>query len=174
MSPGLIGRPSLTHLSHAALRIVPAAWFWVARFFDKSIAKENRTYCPTIQVAIADCARGEGWYNPSMPGPMTPEEFDALYIARVKALRQQKGLTSGQMATLLGIPAERYRKYESRTPMPHALIEQFSLITGVSVEFLVTGRRVAGKGRYPDVPGPHMIEQWRADRAASGTGNKDG
>ncbi|HEX7694602.1 MAG TPA: helix-turn-helix transcriptional regulator [Sphingomonas sp.] len=101
-----------------------------------------------------------------MTMPITPQEYDALYIARVKALRQRKGLTSGQMATLLGVPAERYRKYESRTPMPHALIEQFALITGVTVEFLVTGRRVAGKGPYPDVPGPHMIDQWRAAHAA--------
>lgn len=102
-----------------------------------------------------------------MPDPITPEEFDALYIARVKALRQLRGMTAGQMSTLLGVPAERYRKYESRTPMPHALMEQFALITGVSVEFLLTGRRVAGKGPYPDVPGPHMIEQWRADQLAN-------
>lgn len=102
-----------------------------------------------------------------MTTPVTPQEFDALYIARTKALRQHKGLTSGQMATLLGVPAERYRKYESRTPMPHALIEQFAHITGVSVEFLVTGRRVSGRGPYPDVPGPHMIEEWRAVRAGS-------
>ncbi len=98
--------------------------------------------------------------------PITPEEFDALYIARVKALRQLRGMTAGQMSTLLGVPAERYRKYESRTPMPHALMEQFALIAGVSVEFLLTGRRVAGKGPYPDVPGPHMIEKWRAGRIA--------
>ena len=105
-----------------------------------------------------------------MTMPITPQEYDALYIARVKALRQLKGLTSGQMATLLGVPAERYRKYESRTPMPHALIEQFALITGVSVEFLVTGRRVAGRGPYPDVPGPHMIDRWRAAHAGQEPG----
>jgi transcriptional regulator with XRE-family HTH domain len=101
-----------------------------------------------------------------MTTPITPEEFDALYIARVKALRQLRGMTAGQMSTLLGVPAERYRKYETRTPMPHALMEHFALITGVSVEFLLTGRRVAGKGPYPDVPGPHMIEKWRAERIA--------
>lgn len=101
-----------------------------------------------------------------MTDPITPDEFDALYIARVKALRQLRGMTAGQMSTLLGVPAERYRKYESRTPMPHALMEQFALITGVSVEFLLTGRRVAGKGPYPDVPGPHMIEKWRAAQLA--------
>jgi transcriptional regulator with XRE-family HTH domain len=102
-----------------------------------------------------------------MTTPITPDEFDALYIARVKALRQLRGMTAEQMSTLLGVPAERYRKYESRTPMPHALMEQFALITGVSVEFLLTGRRVTGKGPYPDVPGPHMIERWRADQAAN-------
>jgi hypothetical protein len=46
-------------------------------------------------------------------------------------------------------------------------MEQFALITGVSVEFLLTGRRVAGKGPYPDVPGPHMIEKWRAAQLAN-------
>lgn len=114
------------------------------------------------------CDGSDAWYNLSMTTPITPEEFDALYIARVKALRQLRGMTAGQMSTLLGVPAERYRKYESRTPMPHALMEQFALITGVSVEFLLTGRRVAGKGPYPDVPGPHMIEKWRAERIAGG------
>jgi len=116
---------------------------------------------------LLPCVRARPWYNLSMIDPITPEEFDALYIARVKALRQLRGMTAGQMSTLLGVPAERYRKYESRTPMPHALMEQFALITGVSVEFLLTGRRVAGKGPYPDVPGPHMIEKWRAGQLDS-------
>jgi len=102
-----------------------------------------------------------------MTPPITPEEFDELSTARVKALRQLRGMTAGQMSSLLGVPAERYRKYESRTPMPHALMEQFALIAGVSVEFLLTGRRVAGRGPYPDVPGPHMIEKWRAERLAN-------
>lgn len=119
-----------------------------------------------IKYVLSVCHRGRAWYDLSMITPITPEEFDALYIARVKALRQLRGMTAGQMAILLGVPAERYRKYESRTPMPHVLMEQFALITGVSVEFLLTGRRVAGKGPYPDVPGPHMIEKWRADQIA--------
>ena len=89
---------------------------------------------------------------------MSPAEFESLYIARVKALREAKGWTAAQMATALGVPAERYRKYETRTPLPHNLIEPFALIAGVSVEFLITGRRVRGKGPYPDVPGPHSID----------------
>lgn len=96
---------------------------------------------------------------------MTPEEFEAMFIERTKALRELRNMTSADMAAALDIPADRYRKYESRTPMPHSLLEKFALIVGVSVDFLVSGRRVAGKGPYPDVPGPHMLEEWRANRA---------
>lgn len=103
-------------------------------------------------------------YNLSVSNLMTPAEYEALFIARVKALREGKGMTAAQMATALGIPAERYRKYESRSPLPHDLIERFALIVGVSVEFLMTGRRVQGGGPYPDVPGPHSLEEWRGAR----------
>jgi transcriptional regulator with XRE-family HTH domain len=96
---------------------------------------------------------------------MTPAEFEAMYIARVKALRVAANMTAQQMATALKIPFERYKKYESRTPLPHELIEQFALITRVSVEFVVTGRRV-GSGPFPDVPGPHMLDEWRASLAS--------
>ena len=82
-----------------------------------------------------------------------------MYIARTKALRESKGWTSIQMAAALDIPHERYRKYESRTPLPHALMERFALITGVSVEYLITGRKVVGKGPYPDnIPGPADLD----------------
>lgn len=95
---------------------------------------------------------------------MTPAEFEELFIARTKALRVLAGMTAQQMATALGVPFERYKKYESRTPLPHELIEQFALITRVSVEFVMTGRRV-GAGPHPDVPGPHMLEEWRIAKA---------
>lgn len=99
--------------------------------------------------------------------PMTPAEFEAMLIDRTKALRESRGMTSADMATALDIPVDRYRKYESRTPIPHAMIERFALIVGVSPEFVLTGRRITGKGPYPDVPGPHVLEEWRAARADS-------
>jgi len=40
------------------------------------------------------------------------------YCARVKELRERRGWTAEQMATALGIPADRYRKYETRSPLP--------------------------------------------------------
>jgi transcriptional regulator with XRE-family HTH domain len=94
-----------------------------------------------------------------MRSAISPTQFEDLYIARVKALREARDWTAAQMATALDIPAERYRKYESRTPLPHSLMERFALITGVSIEFLITGRRVAGKGPYPgNIPGPHDLD----------------
>lgn len=97
---------------------------------------------------------------------MTPAEFESMYIARVKALREATGMTAKQMSVALQIPFERYKKYETRTPLPHSLIEQFAVIARVPVEFVLTGRRT-GAGPYPDVPGPHMLDEWRAAMAIS-------
>lgn len=101
-----------------------------------------------------------------MRSVMTPAQWAAMFRARVRALREAKNWTTAEMATALGIPSERYRKYETRTPLPHDLLEPFALITGVSVEFLVTGRRVRGKGPYPDqIPGPHDLDDDMDDAA---------
>ncbi len=71
----------------------------------------------------------------------TPEqEFTEAYIARVKKLREDRGWTSEQMATALGIPAERYRKYEYRTALPHYLVERFAQIVDRDVSYVLTGK----------------------------------
>lgn len=72
--------------------------------------------------------------------PLTEAEFNDALFARVRSLRKQRDWTAEQMATALGIPADRYRKYESRTPLPHYLIERFALIVGRDIEFVLTGR----------------------------------
>lgn len=72
----------------------------------------------------------------------TPQEleFNEALVARTHRLRNERGWTSEQMATALGIPAERYRKYEYRTPMPAYLLERFALIVGCDLDYLLTGR----------------------------------
>lgn len=67
-------------------------------------------------------------------------EFNEALCARVRALRVGREWTAEQMATALGIPAERYRKYETRTPLPHYLVERFALIVGRDIEFVLTGK----------------------------------
>jgi transcriptional regulator with XRE-family HTH domain len=66
--------------------------------------------------------------------------FNESFIARVHRLRNDKGWTAEQMAIALGIPPERYRKYEYRTPLPHYLLERFALQVGRDVEYVLLGR----------------------------------
>jgi transcriptional regulator with XRE-family HTH domain len=61
----------------------------------------------------------------------------------VREAREARGWTQAQMALALGIPAERYRKYETRSPLPLYLVERFALITGRDVVYLVTGKSSA-------------------------------
>lgn len=66
--------------------------------------------------------------------------FNDAYIRRTRELREAKDWSAEQMAIALGIPPERYRKYESRSPMPPYLIERFALIVERDVQFVLTGK----------------------------------
>lgn len=66
--------------------------------------------------------------------------FENALCERVKTLREGKDWTAEQMAVALGIPPDRYRKYESRSPIPQYLIPRFAAIVDRSIEFVLTGR----------------------------------
>lgn len=68
------------------------------------------------------------------------QEFNEAYIARTKKLREDRGWTSEQMATALGVPPDRYRKYEYRSLLPHYLVEQFAAIVDRDVAYILTGK----------------------------------
>jgi transcriptional regulator with XRE-family HTH domain len=84
-------------------------------------------------------ARGFPYRLDMTPNP-DEARFNEAFCARVHTLRNERGYTSAQMATALGVPAERYRKYEYRSPMPSYLVERFSLIVGCDVGYLLTGK----------------------------------
>lgn len=67
--------------------------------------------------------------------------FTTAFIARTRQLREARGFTQAEMATAIGIAAETYRKYETRTVLPLHLLERFSLIVGRDIEYIVTGRQ---------------------------------
>lgn len=117
------------------------------------IVPSVKSYSPHENISCAG-------HNGPMRELMTPTEFEDMFVARTKALRELTGMTAKQMSAVLKIPFERYKKYETRTPLPHALVEQFALITRVPVDFVMTGRRT--KQGLPEVPGPHMLDEWRA------------
>ena len=66
--------------------------------------------------------------------------FNEALCARVHQLRNDRGWTSAQMATALGVPPDRYRKYEYSSPLPSYLFERFALIVGCDIEFLINGK----------------------------------
>lgn len=63
-------------------------------------------------------------------------EFVRAFCTRVRSLRVARGMTQAEMAQALGIPLPRYEKYETRSPLPHHLVEPFAAITGVQVDTL--------------------------------------
>ena len=69
--------------------------------------------------------------------------FNNALCERVKSARERMGWTAAVMATALGVPADRYRKYETRSPLPAYLMERFTIITGTDLDWLLTGRRRA-------------------------------
>ena len=66
--------------------------------------------------------------------------FNADLIARTRALREARGWTQSKMATYLGIPLDRYKKYESRSPLPQYLIPRFADFVGRDIEYVLTGQ----------------------------------
>lgn len=81
-------------------------------------------------------------------------EFNEALCARVKRLREEhEDWSQEQMATALGLPYDRYRKYEYRTPLPSYLFEQFSNIVGRDIEYLVTGKSSARRRNVGDRTG---------------------
>lgn len=66
--------------------------------------------------------------------------FNNALCARVKELRVERGWIAEQMATALGIPVDRYRKYESRSPIPAYLMPKFCLHVDTDLDYLLTGK----------------------------------
>ncbi len=76
--------------------------------------------------------------------------FNTAFCSRVKELREAKNWTAEQMAIALGIPSERYRKYEVRSPLPQYLLPRFAAIVDRSIEYIVTGMEVKSQTvRHP-------------------------
>lgn len=83
----------------------------------------------------------DDWTRRNYPRIVNEEaRFNDALCARVHRLRNERGWTAAQMATALGVPPDRYRKYEYRSPIPHYLIERFALIVGRDVDYVLTGK----------------------------------
>ena len=76
--------------------------------------------------------------------------FNEQFIKRIHRLRNERGWTADQMAIALGVPPDRYRKYEYRTPLPHYLLERFALQVGRDIEYLLYGRTSVARVELPE------------------------
>jgi DNA-binding XRE family transcriptional regulator len=97
---------------------------------------------------------------------VTPRQYRAAFVARVRQAQKAARYPIDEMALLLGVTRDTYTKYEGRgaSLMPHNLIVPFCLACRVSVEWLLTG--IGPDKRYAKVlrdgsailgPDPHRV-----------------
>jgi DNA-binding transcriptional regulator YiaG len=65
------------------------------------------------------------------------DAFRVTFVKRTVKIREDSGLTRAEVAGLLGIKADLYRKYEESVAMPHHLIPRFLAITRGDARFLL-------------------------------------
>lgn len=72
---------------------------------------------------------------------MSNKPFRQHFLARLKKLRQRAGYsTQAAFAKELGISANNYAQYETRTLLPHSLIPEVCELLNVSPWMLLTGQ----------------------------------
>ena len=69
---------------------------------------------------------------------------------RMRAAREARGYTQKDMANILRITKDAYEKYETRSRLPHHLMEPFALATGVSLSVLIAGREIPKRPGSPE------------------------
>ena len=79
-------------------------------------------------------------HNRPMTGWLDEGQFNNQLCARTQRLRIERDWTQQQMATAIGVPFERYKKYESRSPLPPYLIPRFAQVVDRSVGYILTGK----------------------------------
>lgn len=67
-------------------------------------------------------------------------DFNEQLRERVARLRDEGGWSQAQMAVLLGVPFERYKKYETRSVLPPYLAPRLAMLVNRDVEYVLTGR----------------------------------
>jgi len=84
-------------------------------------------------------------------GRMTRSKFVADFVGRVRQIREALGKDPKEMAELMGVSLDKWRKYEKRTPLPHDLIPRFCRLTGVDIWYLFTGESASKAHTRPQV-----------------------
>lgn len=67
-------------------------------------------------------------------------KFNKALCIRTKAIRNKISLSQEKMSEKLDVSFYAYQKYEIRSPIKHYLIPKFCKITGISPQYLLTGK----------------------------------
>lgn len=90
---------------------------------------------------------GEGQWGMKSPDELA---YVRKFCARTKELRERAGLEKHEVAEVLGIIEDTYKKYEYRRPLPHRYISKFCVACRAEAgELFAVDRplKKAGKGR---------------------------
>jgi hypothetical protein len=101
--------------------------------------------------ASLDCELPLGHNVPMAKKVLT--DFECRFLARVYAARKLKFETQDDIAPMLqdGMKQDSYKQFEARNIMPVEMFDKFVKLTGVSLEWLITGRG----------PGPAWQERYQ-------------
>ena len=92
---------------------------------------------------------------------MTDAQFKEAFCSRTKELRERTGRTQEAVARALGILADRYGKWETRSPMPHSFIPAFAMICGVTIDDMFKVR-LASKAKKSSTKELPKVKKLRA------------
>lgn len=108
----------------------------------KSVMSESigQTVLKGKAIASLDCELPIG-HNVRMARKILTD-FECRFLARTYAARKLKFETQEEIAASLqtDMKQDTYKQYEVRGPLPYELIDRFLKLTGVSYEWLFTGR----------------------------------
>lgn len=97
-------------------------------------------FVPIGKDNMSPAAGGAGCHNRTMTESTDEARFNDEFCARVQRLRAEREWTQAQMATALGVPLERYKKYETRSPLPAYLVPRFAQIVDREISYVLTGK----------------------------------
>ena len=97
-------------------------------------------FVPYVKENVSPTFWSRVGHNRPMATWLDEAQFNDALCARVQRLRIERDWTQQQMASAIGVPFERYKKYETRSPLPAYLLPRFAQVVDRDVAFLITGQ----------------------------------
>jgi DNA-binding XRE family transcriptional regulator len=93
---------------------------------------------PLVKDNVSPAPNFLRWHNGRMSQWPTQQQFQSDFRQRLRQLRGER--SQADMAKALEIEHEAYKKYETRSMLPHHLLPRFAFMVGCDLSFLLTGK----------------------------------